>query len=492
MGIGYLGASRPKLKSVTSPRVIALVMLCAGGARGQTGLDSVKTADGYCHIWRAPPGFSNPSDLSYSLCAIDRRPKRLRGPDIAPPTLGLAAGGSIFIAIRPDGSVDSALTRPWTETGDTSFDHRVLEAVRQWRFEPPLRRGVPVRAGLDLEIMSTARNDTVPAHFVWRYAAGADKDSAIARWVVEPTRPPSLTPTQADSVYAAVFRQLIRLQVLLPNPWERYCFIRSPGDTVGARRLELIAENTFSRGHAMSPGPGCESDPEFLRLVMPSVYRTERDRVVVFPRGDFLPVWPWGLDARSWRAWSGRCVGRLLADDRAAMACGVNPITSMAEGMLFRLSEPPPQAGRAWNERDSVRITVLATRSGAFLVDTLRFAVGPLPIVEQRAVADSLMPNDGDHPRSTLATAPVAVIRVSELRRETQLGVFDQVRILMEHGPPDVGVFVAYGAGTRWPQWGLVPRNTGDRRWEFAINFDGGRPDAEYWMYMFRRAATSR
>jgi hypothetical protein len=182
----------------------------------------------------------------------------------------------------------------------------------------------------------------------------------------------------------------------------------------------------------------------------------------------------------------------MLADGRAAMACGVNPITSMAEGMLFRSSEPPPQAGRGWNERDSVRITVLATRSGAFLVDTLRFVVGPLPIVEQRAVVDSLTPNDGDHPRSTLATAPVAVIRVSELRHETQLGVFDQVRILMDHGPPDVGVFIAYGASTRWPRWGLVPRNTGDRRWEFAINLDGGRPDAEYWVYMFRRAATSR
>ena len=197
-----------------------------------------------------------------------------------------------------------------------------------------------------------------------------------------------------------------------------------------------------------------------------------------------------GLDAKSWRAWNGRCVGQIFAEGRAAIACGVNPIMSMAERILDRSTVPPPPGGRQWNEGDSVRFTVLATRSGAFLVDTLHFAVGPLPSLEQRAAIDSLMPQDGDHPRSTLATAPVAVIRVSELRRETQLGVFDQMRILMDHGPPDVGVFVAYRGGTRFPRSGLIARNTGERRWDFAINFDGGRPDAEYWMYMFRRAVT--
>lgn len=493
MDIVHLDARRRRLNcSVTATRVIALVTLCAAGIEAQSVFDSVRTANGYCHIWQAPPGLSNPSDLSYSLCAIDHHPKRLSGPDMPAPTLGVRAGGSIFIAIRPDGSVDSALTRSYTATGDTSFDHHVLKAVRQWRFEQPLRSGVPVRAGLALEIISTARDDTLPAHLVWQYIEGGNRDTVFARWVVDRTRPPALAPIEADSVYAAVFRELVRLQVLIPNPGSRYCLTASSLDTLASRRLGLIAEKTFRRGPAMATSAGCERDPERLRLVIPSVYRTERDRVVLFPRGDFLPVWPWGLDAKSWRAWNGRCVGRMFADGHAAMACGVNPIMSTAERTLDRSTVPAPPGGRPWNERDSVRFTVLATRSGAFLVDTLHFAVGSLPILEQRTVLDSLLPSDSDHPQSTLAAAPAAVIRVPELRHETQLGVFDQMRIFVDHGPSDVGVFVAYRGGTPSPWSGLMARNTGERRWDFAVNLDGGRPDAEYWIYLFRRSPTSR
>jgi TonB family protein len=490
MDVVHLDARLRRLNSnLPATRLIALAMLCAGGARAQTVFDSVRTVNGYCHVWRAPPGLSNPSDLSYRLCAVDGHPKRLNGPDMPAPALGKRAGGTIFIAVRPDGTVDSALTRAYSATGDTSFDNHVLEAVRQWRFEPARRNGVAVRAGLELEIKSDVRDDTVPAHLVWQYVEGRERDTAIARWVADTTRPPPLTRTETDSVYAAVFRQLVRLQVLLPDLWPRSCIVASTGDTLSARHLEIVARKALRRGPSMTTSPGCDRDPEFLRLVMPSVYRTERDRVILFPRGDFLPVWPWGLDAKSWRAWSGRCVGQLFVDGRAAMACGVNPIMSMSERGLDRPTVPPPPSGGPWNEGDSVRFTVLATRSGVFLVDTLHFTVGPLPILDRRAAVDSLMPTDGDHPRSTLATAPTAVIRVSGLRHETQLGVFDEIRILMDHGPPDVDVFVAYRGGTPWPRSGLMVRSTGERRWDFEINFDGGRRDAEYWMYVFRRGA---
>jgi hypothetical protein len=493
MDIVDLNARRRRSNGFVSPtRVIAVALLCAAEIQAQTVFDSVRTGNGYCHLWQAPPGGSNPSDLSYGLCALDRRPKRLGGPDIPAPGLGLHAGGSIFIAIRPDGSVDSALTRAYTVTGDTSFDHRALEAVRRWRFERPLRGGVPVRAALPLEIASTARDDTLPAYFEWQYVQGQDRDSAIARWVLEPTRPPPLAPIEADSVYASVLRELVRLQVLLPNSESRYCLVASSGDTLVSRRLGLIADVTsFRRRPLMTTSAGCERDPALLRLVMPTVYRTERDRVVLFPRGDFLPVWPWGLDAKSWRAWNGRCVGRLFTDGHAAMACGVIPIISMAERTLDR-SVPAPPRDRPWTERDSVQFTVLATRSGAFLVDTLRFTVGRLPILELRTALDSLVPTRSDHPRSGLATAPAAVIRIPELRHETQLGVFDLMRILVHHGPPDVAVLVAYRAGERGPWAGLMARNTGERQWDFGINLDGGRPDAEYWIYLFRRSPTSR
>jgi hypothetical protein len=51
-------------------RVLALFLLSTGVARAQNVFDSVRTANGYCQIWHAPPGFSNPSDLSYRRCAV--------------------------------------------------------------------------------------------------------------------------------------------------------------------------------------------------------------------------------------------------------------------------------------------------------------------------------------------------------------------------------------------------------------------------------------
>ena len=557
--------------SAQAARLMVLFVLSAGVSRAQNVFDSVRTANGYCHTWHAPPGFSNPSDLSYSRCAVDRPARRLSGPDIPAPTIGLYAGGSIFIVVRADGTVDSALTRTSTITSDTSFDNHVLATVRQWRFEPALRNRVPVRAGSYLEFTSTTRDDTVPAHLEWRYVQGRDGDSAVARWVVDTTRPPPLTQPEADSVYAAVFRELVRLQVLLPN--RRYCLVPSTDDTLAARRLDSIARNTFRRGGpVMTTTVGCERDPRFFRLVMPSVFRTERDRVVLFPRGDFLPVWPWGLDAKSWRAWTGRCVGRVLASGRAAMSCGVQP-TSMDEAMADRTTVPSASNARPWVEGDSVRFTVLATRAGAYLVDTLHYATGQLPILDQHAVVDSLVacgnraayttqsdsvfivhgavgsttldidpvhpssrpPRRGgsatcprrpssagpfaafflggigtrptapvhlcfsncaygydvDPQRHMLAIGPVAVVRDSALRPETHAGKADVMRILMDHGPPDVGVFVAYRTGVRWPGFGLIPLHPTERRWDFAIGLDDGEPDYEFWVYMFRRSHTA-
>ena len=547
--------------------VTAAILPGAARARAQNVMDSVRTANGYCHIWQPPPGFSNPPDYSYSRCAVDRPARRLSGPDMPAPTLGTYAGGSLFIAVRPDGTVDSALTRRSTITGDTSFDNHVLETVRQWRYEPALRNGVAVRSGWYLEIRSDSRNDTLPSRLVWRYVQGPTQDTAIGRWVVDTVHPPPVTPTEADSVYAAVFRELIREQVLLRDPGQRYCVLSTPGDAATAQRAATVARGAVrGSGPQFTTSAGCERDPAFVRLRMPSVFRSEGDRVVLFPSGDFLPVWPWGLDAKSWRAWTGRCVGRLLAGGTAAVACGIDPIRSMAE-RLVPLA-PQESKGPAWTDGDSVRFRIFVTRAGAFLVDTLRFTVGPLSRVETHAVLDSLLPCGGwnthstqpesvyvvhggiagsslqitlvdrrsrppqgrpatcsrqasadtpfaafflgglgaratapvrlcfsncafaydlDPARHTLAAAPAAVIRVSELRHETQLGGADVMRILIDHGPPDAAVLVAYQTGGRLGSYGLIPRHTAEGRWDFAANLDDDPARNVFLVYLFRR-----
>ena len=547
---------------------IAVAMICGGVVCAQDPVDSARKAKLPCVGQAIPPGGSNPSDRSYSLCAIDRHPRRLSGPDLPAPTLGLYAGGDIYITVRPDGTVDSALTRPWTAIGDTSFENHLFEAVRRWRFAPPLRNRAPVRAAWGLAIASDARNDTLPQHIEWKYIEGYGSDTVVGRWVADTVRPPPLTSDQTDSIYAEVLRQLVRLQVLIPNRADHYCLLAPFGDSLPSYRLESIARAIFPRGPEMRVRPGCEREPEFLRLVLPKVYRTEHDRVVVFPRGDFLPAWPWGLDAKSWRAWSGRCVGRIFPNGRAAMGCGVQPSVSMAE---WASNRPTTSSNEPiWKEGDSVRFTVFATRSGAFLVDTMHFVAPPIPFLEQHAIVDSLSPcgdwglstsqadsvfvvygsvagralqvtwagsgipayrpsppscsrrvaKDGpfaafflggvgvrptspvrlcfadcayeyavDPQKHMLAAAPMAVIRASDLRAETKLGTFDELAIVMDHGPSDVTVLVAYRAGTRWPHDVSRAFNSAERRWQFAINFDGGRPDIEFLIYMFRRVA---
>lgn len=541
---------------------VAVIAVFGATANAQSVFDSVRTANGYCQIRVAPPGGSNPVDLSYSACAVDRHPKRLGGPDIPSPTLGLAAGGDIFIAIRPDGTVDSALTRPWSGIGDSSFNNHFLDAIRRWRFEPPLYKGVPVRAGFNLSITSTSRSDTIAQHLEWRYISGErGQDTAIGRWVADSDRPPPLTDAQADSVYADVFRQLARLQVLLPKPSLQYCLIASPENAVTPLRIESVARKAFERGPSMHARAGCERDPQYLRLVLGRVYRTEHDRVVVFPAGDFLPAWPWGLDAKSWRSWSGRCVGKIFSDGHAAMACGVNPSSSLADRPLDAPTRPP------WTDGDSVRVTILATRAGAFLVDTMRVVLAALPVLEQHAIVDSLMPcgdfaaysdqadsvlivhgpiggsldvtavshgmaaqarssagcqrktssagpfvafflggigarptapvrvciagcvytYDIDPERGILAASPIKKFRSSDLRHESQLGSFYQVRILLDHGPPDVSVFLWTRIGTGWPQSVGRMRHTSEGQWDWGVGFDGSYPEIEYWIYMFRR-----
>jgi len=52
-------------------------MICGGVVCAQDPVDSARKAKLPCVGQAIPPGGSNPSDRSYSLCAIDRHPRRL-------------------------------------------------------------------------------------------------------------------------------------------------------------------------------------------------------------------------------------------------------------------------------------------------------------------------------------------------------------------------------------------------------------------------------
>src|SRR5262245_21851251 len=337
-------------------RVVALAIVCATSARAQVTYDSVRTLAGYCRIYRGRPVAPSRTDFTYCLCDVDHNPKRLSGPDLPTVLLGFGESAEIGITIRPDGTVDSALTTLGSTSGDTSFAHHVLDAVRQWRFEPPLRNGTRVRLGLGLQISTNGRNDTLPSRLEWRYAEGRGLDSAIGRWVVDSERPRPLTKTQTDSVDVGVIRELLSFQVLIRKREQRYCIVGPSNDPLAVRGLDVVAAKTFGdAGPTIVTAPGCERDPALLRLVLPSIYRTERNRVVLFLSGDFLAVWPPNLDGTSWRAWSGRCFGRILDSGRAVMECGVNPISFAAGYRPYSMSMPRAP----WTEGDSVRFTVL-------------------------------------------------------------------------------------------------------------------------------------
>ena len=231
------------------------------------------------------------------------------------------------------------------------------------------------------------------------------------------------------------------------------------GDARSARRLAAVAQFALTLGPPVTTDGGCERDPHYFRVILPPRYCTEHDRGILFPRGHLLPVWPWGFDSRYWRAWQRKCVGRNFVAGHASRACRVKPLVLTTESILDASRFRPPRGGRPWSEGDSVRFTVLATRSGAFLVENMHFVVGALPIIDQHAVVDSLKPKSPDRARSTLAASPAAVIRIEALRPKTRLGTFDMMRILLTHGPPDVDVYVTYG-GTRSPSSGFTPRNS--------------------------------
>jgi hypothetical protein len=369
----------------------------ASSAQTQAVFDSVRTRTGYCHVWQLPPGGSNfPEDASYRRCALDRRPTRITTPPPPAPRYGFNANSSFLVVVSADGTVDQERTRGYSRGTDTIYYRQALETIKRWRFEPGMRQGKPVRSAFEVQFSSDSRVDTLPARLEWQYREGAEIDTMQATWLPEAPLPP-FAPDQADSIQAALLRHLVRMQVIIPNRDKLYCLLPEGRDSAAhARQIRLAARAIPALARTLMPY-GCERMPGTVRVVLPQIFRTENGRAVVYPSGDFLPNWPPGFTGRSWRAWRARCVLELrgVGADVAAADCDVSPTTPRDDRYAAYDSERRWPVTADYRDGDSVRITVFATTTDAFLTDTLKTVVRSLPRLDDYSVRDAHPPCGG-------------------------------------------------------------------------------------------------
>src|SRR6185436_7988193 len=124
----------------------------------------------------------------------------------------------------------------------------------------------------------------------------------------------------------------------------------------------------------------CERTPGTIRLFMTRLYRTEQDRIVLYPAGDYLADWPPGFGGPTYAGWSSRCVARVPAGAPAWVNCDIRPRYDPSDfRRILSRSQPP----RWYHDGDSIRVTVVAMTRGAFQSDTLRTVVHRLGRLSQ-------------------------------------------------------------------------------------------------------------
>jgi hypothetical protein len=380
----------PRIRIVLSCTVLLGTRPLA--AQRPSVFDSIPTPRGMCGVWVGIPGGSNPSDLSYARCALDRPPALLSDPALPQPLIDRQMGGQFTVIVNADGRVDPRLTRAWNLGMDSVAYRRTLEALRAWRFRPGTRANRPVRSGFILHVATGARVDTLPSHLSWAYRTlPFGEDSLTGTWSVDPTPVPPLTLQQRDSTYAAVFRRLLQTRVITPGLEQSYCLVT---DDAAARdewqrTIDLHVSRTANRflyDLTLPGGDGsCERTPGTIRLFVTRLYRTEQDRIVLYAAGDYLADWPPGFGGRTYAAWSSRCVARVPAGAPAWVNCDISPRYDPSD---FRRTLSRSQPPRWYHDGDSIRVTVVAMTRGAFQSDTLRTVVHRLGRLSQSAVMD--------------------------------------------------------------------------------------------------------
>lgn len=377
--------------------VLALAFTPRLGAQQPGVFDSIRTPHGTCRVWVGIPGGTSHEDRSYARCALDRAPVLLSEGTLPQPWTGSPGNGRFTVVVDVDGTVNRDLTRAWLLGMDSVAYRYTLEGIRRWRFRPGMRGGVAVRSGFVLHVESEVRNDTVPADLRWTYReVPSGEDTLRGRWVPRPAAPSPLTEAQFDSLHTAVFRRLVHMRVVAPWLEHRYCLV--PGEGVDGesatrvlRALErLIPSRDYHgafTGHGGGiAGPGCERTPGLLRVFVPRAHRTEDDRVVLSPSGDYLADWPPGFRGATYPSWSSRCVANVPADAPAQVHCDIRPqYTRAPDGTRAWERGPAPEWYRPG---DSIRVTVIARMSEAFQTDTMRTVVHDLRRFGRSAVLD--------------------------------------------------------------------------------------------------------
>lgn len=358
--------------------------------------DSIRTPHGTCRVLIGIPGGSNASDRGYAPCAVDRPAVLLSDSTLPPPAIERHMGGQFTVMVNEDGTVDPRFTRAWSISMDSVAYRRTLEALRQWRFRPAMRNGRAVRSGFILQVHTDDRVDTLPAELRWTYRhLPFAEDSLIGRWHTLPAAPAPLTAEQRDSLYAALFRRLVHMRVLAPWLDQRYCIVAGEGS--GREGLDGLLQRAFDGANRRDYGdfgddprrvawPGCEREPGVLRLFLPDPHRTEGNRVVLHPAGDYLADWPPGYGGATYPGWTGRCVLDVPPGASAAIHCDIRPRYSLRHGPRTWERKPPP---RWYRPGDSIQVTAVVRMRDAFQADTLRATVRDLRRFRDAAVLDA-------------------------------------------------------------------------------------------------------
>ena len=240
-----------------------------------------------CEHWSNPPGESSGRDRSRTPCSLTRRPVPLVDTLTIPVAQATPYyGADVYLAIRPDGTVDSLLTREWSISGIWALEDQstpradAMDILRHWRFSAPLAGDTAVRAAFELSIEFAAGPDSVPATAQLRYVIGATRDTLRLVWMPRSALAPGSVREQATAVLVAMAQFRVTRTCDDHSPWTG-CFAVAP---LVADRASLAVE-LAARGATMQTTTECGAFDAWRAVTATRISRLDdRTWVVRFQR----------------------------------------------------------------------------------------------------------------------------------------------------------------------------------------------------------------